>query len=98
MVQTDQAKMAGTSDMKIKNIPVDLSDRQVDSQLEVLRKKNIIRVGMVGNKAYWVHDNIFYESDVVNGYIDNMAARPVDAYNLTGNQLRRLLEILDNIS
>lgn len=67
------------------------------TQLEQLREKNTIRVAIVGNKAYWVHENTFYESDVVDGSIDNSAARPINAHKLSKNEIVDLLDILDQI-
>lgn len=67
------------------------------TQLEKIRAKNTLRVAVVGSKAYWVHENIFYESDIVNGQIDNSAARPIDAHKLSKKQLDQLLHILDKI-
>jgi hypothetical protein len=68
------------------------------SQLEKIREKNTVKVAIVGDKAYWVHENTFYESDIVNGHIDNSAARPIDAHKLSSKQLKNLLDILDNIN
>jgi hypothetical protein len=67
------------------------------NQLEKIREKNIIRVAIVEKKAYWVHDNIFYQADVVNGYIDNNDAVPIDAHSLSQKELIKLLTILDSI-
>ena len=67
------------------------------TQLQKIREKNTIRVAIVGTKAYWVHEKIFYESDIVDGHIDDSAARPVDAHKLSKKELDRLLNILDKI-
>ena len=69
-----------------------------DSQLEQFRKKNTVKVAIIGRKAYWVHDNVFYETDVVDGEIDNMSAKPIDASKLTTKQVRLLMNVLDSIS
>ena len=81
---------------EVHDIPVMLNDENI-SQLQQLRKNSIIRVAVVDNKAYWVHNNTFYESDIVDGCIDNDAARPIDAIKLSSNEIEDLLEILDNI-
>lgn len=73
-----------------------IPERQM-TQLEKIRSKNTIRVAIVGEKAYWVHENVFYESNVVDGRVDNSAARPIDAHRLSPKQLNELLEILDEI-
>lgn len=67
------------------------------TQLERIREQNTIRVAIVGDKAYWVQSNIFYESDVVDGLIDSNATRAVDAHKLSKKEITDLLEILDQI-
>lgn len=67
------------------------------SQLDRIRKKNIIRVAIVEKKAYWVHQNVFYVADVVNGFIDNDAAKAIDAQALSKKELDKLLYILDSL-
>lgn len=66
--------------------------------MQQIRKKNTIRVAIIGNKAYWVHNYTFYESDVVNGEINNAAARPIDTENLSRSQINILMSVLDKIS
>ncbi len=68
------------------------------SQLEKIRKKNVIRVAIIGKKAYWVHENTFYETNIINGNIDNDGAKAIDAHSLSDKELFKLLKILDNIS
>jgi hypothetical protein len=69
-----------------------------DSQLEQFRKKNTIRIAIIGDKAYWVYDNTFYETDVVDGEIDREASRPIDTNKLSIKQVRMLMDVLDSIS
>lgn len=68
------------------------------TQLEKIIQKNTVKVAIVGDKAYWVQENTFYESSVVNGSIDPETTRAVDAHKLSKKQLSNLLEILDEIS
>lgn len=74
------------------------SKRIPDSQLEQFRKRNTIKVAIVGSKAYWVENNTFYETDVVGGQIDRPSAKPIDASSLSSKQIRMLMTVLDNIS
>jgi hypothetical protein len=83
--------------MKINNLKAEITDEKFSSQLDKQRKKNIIRVAIIGKKAYWVHNNIFYESEIVDGYIDNEGAKPVDAHSLSEKEFDKLLSVLDNI-
>ena len=58
-------------------------------------QKNMIKVLMDGAKAYWVVDNIFYVADVFNGRIDQSTIQPLDIYDLSKNELNKLMDILD---
>lgn len=73
------------------------NDSAPKNQLEKIREKNIIRVAIIEKKAYWVHDNIFYQADIVDGYIDNNDAVPIDAHSLSQKDFFKLLTILDSI-
>lgn len=72
--------------------------QEKQTQLEKMRKSKTTTVAIVGDKAYWVHENIFYESGVINGHVDKDNAKPVDAHKLSTKQFEKLLSILDNIS
>jgi hypothetical protein len=54
----------------------------------------IIRAAIYDTKAFWVHDNIFYESDVLREP-DWSTARPIDTMKLSDKSLSNLLKILD---
>lgn len=82
--------------LKIKNDS--FYSKAKDSQLEQFRKKNTIKVAIIGEKAYWVHDNTFYETSVVDGEINNSDATPINADNLSTKEVRMLMDILDSIS
>jgi hypothetical protein len=83
--------------MNVYNIPAQMETGKEESQLDKIRKKNVVKVAIIGDKAYWVHNNTFYQSNVVDGYIDNSAAIPIDAHNLSKKELDKLLKVLDNI-
>jgi hypothetical protein len=59
-------------------------------------EKEIVRVAVYDEKAYWVHDNVFYESDVTREP-DFTTARPIDTMSLSPKQLEQLLTILDEL-
>jgi hypothetical protein len=69
-----------------------------DSQLEQFRKEYTVKVAIIGDKAYWVHNNVFYETDVVDGEIDKTSSKPIDADTLSTKQVRMLMDVLDSIS
>jgi hypothetical protein len=49
------------------------------------------------DKAYWVIDNIFYTTNVINGRPDFDNARPIDTSNMSKKELDKMLFILDNL-
>lgn len=64
-----------------------------------LINKNSIDVVIVQNKAYWVHENVFYCARVLkDGTIDTNNAKPVDVFALSKKQAEGLLQILDSLS
>ena len=58
--------------------------------------EEVIRVAVYDDKAYWVYDNVFYESDTVREP-DFTTARPIDTMSLSAKQLNKLLSILDEL-
>jgi hypothetical protein len=56
----------------------------------------IIRAAIYDTKAFWVHDNIFYESDVLREP-DWSTAKPIDTMKLSDKSLSNLLKILDDL-
>lgn len=73
------------------------SQKTRNSQLSKMRKDRTLTVAIVGDKAYWVHDNTFYESNVIDGHIDKDSAKPIDAFSMSKKKFDQLLDILDNI-
>lgn len=90
-----------SKDLQIKYNPLAIQNQasqNEETQLDKIRKKNTIKVAIADDKAYWVYENTFYESDVIDGHIDNDNARPVDAHKLSSKELTDLLIILDGIN
>lgn len=82
---------------KYNSSPVKQNPASQQTQLDKIRKKNTIKVAITDDKAYWVQDNIFYESDIVDGCIDSESSKPIDAHKLSSKELNKLLDILDGI-
>ena len=82
--------------MMTQEMPAEFETRL--SQLDKVRRDTTIKVAIFNDKAYWVHDNMFYESTIVDGYIDNMRAKPIDAHKLSKKEMDFLLEVLDNLN
>ena len=50
------------------------------------------------DKAYWVIDNMFYVSNVLDGRPDFDNAMPIDTTNMSKKELDKMLFILDNLT
>lgn len=57
-----------------------------------------VTVAMVNGKAYWVWDNTMWETEVdEDGEPDRAAARPIDTENMTFQELKMHMAILDSL-
>jgi hypothetical protein len=72
-----------------------MSEREEDD-LDMHENGEIIRVSVQESKAYWVYDNVLYESEVIREP-DFETARPIDVMSLTPKQMSELFEILDDL-
>ena len=73
------------------------NDKKPVSQLTKRREKDMIRVIVIGDLAYWVSDNIFYVAEAINGEIIPQTAEPVDTNSMTRRDLDKMLFILDSL-
>lgn len=55
-----------------------------------------IKAAVYDDKAYWVYNNVFYESEVMREP-DWETARPIDTMELSPKELNQLLVILDEL-
>ena len=60
-------------------------------------QKNMLRVVIEKNKAYWILNNVFYIADDIDGRVDENTARPLDVENMSKVELDRMLSILDDL-
>ena len=60
-------------------------------------QKNMLRVVIEKNKAYWILNNVFYTADAIDGRVDENTARPLDVENMSKVELDRMLSILDDL-
>lgn len=58
--------------------------------------ESVVKVAVYGEKAYWVYENTFYESEIVREP-DFTTARPIDTMSMSAKQLNELLGILDEL-
>lgn len=71
-------------------------DDSNDNEYDLEDSMGTIRVAVINEKAYWVHDNVFYESEVIKEP-DFDTAQPVDIDSLSPKQMQDLFEILDDL-
>jgi hypothetical protein len=67
------------------------------SQLTKRKEKDMIKVIVMGNLAYWVSDNIFYVAEAVDGEVIPETAEPVDTNSMSRRDLDKMLFILDSL-
>jgi hypothetical protein len=60
-------------------------------------KKNTVRVLIIEDQAYWVHDNMFYIADTAEGLVNADTVRPVDTNNMSKRDIDKMLFILDSL-
>lgn len=58
--------------------------------------REIVRVAVYEDKAYWVHENVFYESEVTREP-DFDTARPIDVSSLSSKDMKELFTVLDEL-
>jgi polyphosphate kinase 2 (PPK2 family) len=67
------------------------------SQLTKHTEKSMIKVMVIGQEAYWVSDNTFFVAKAINGEVEAGSAEPVDIDNMSKNDIKKMLFILDNL-
>jgi hypothetical protein len=60
-------------------------------------QKNMLKVVIEKNKAYWILDNVFYTANAINGRIDEDTSKPLDIENMSTKELDNMLSILDDL-
>ena len=60
-------------------------------------QKNMLRVVIEKDKAYWILDNVFYTANAINGRVDENTAKPLDIENMSTKELDNMLSILDDL-
>jgi len=67
------------------------------SQLTKRRERDMIKVIVMGNLAYWVSENIFYVAEAIDGEVIPQTAKPVDTNSMSRKDLDKMLFILDSL-
>ena len=83
----------------VKNfIPNDLFDKPKPlSQSRKHLNNNTVRVLIVEDHAYWVHDNMFYVAETIDGLVNPETVRPIDTNNMSNRDIDKMLFILDSL-
>ena len=79
-------------------IPKDLFDLpRPESQANKHVKNNTVKVMIVEDQAYWIHNNNFYVADTTDGSVDSETVRPIDTNNMSKRDIDKMLFILDSL-
>jgi hypothetical protein len=60
-------------------------------------QKNMLRVVIEKDRAYWILENVFYTADAINGRVDENTIKPLDVENMSKKELDKMLSILDDL-
>lgn len=83
----------------VKNfLPKDLFEvPTILSQSRKYVRDNTVKVMIVEDNAYWVHNNMFYVADAFDGSVDSETVRPIDTSNMSKRDIDKMLFILDSL-
>ena len=83
----------------VKNLlPKDLFEvPKILSQSRKHVSNNTVKVLIIEDNAYWVHDNMFYVADTFAGAVALETVRPVDTNNMSKRDIDKMLFILDSL-
>ena len=59
---------------------------------------DFVSVAIVDDKAYWIFENTFYEAEIIDGEIDRESSKPVNVFELSNQDVNRMLYIIDNLN
>lgn len=75
----------------------DLAEKSSFSQSKKRQEKKNIKVVVLGNKAYWVVDNVFYVGSAINGEVQPETGKPIDTTEMSKEKINQMLFILDSL-
>lgn len=71
--------------------------RDVEEAMEDEINEESVSVAVIEDKAYWVINNTFYVAEIVDGEIDRSSSRPINAFEMSTSDIKKMLFILDNL-
>lgn len=73
------------------------SNIKPSSQLTKRKEKDMIKVVVIENQAYWVLNNTFYVAKAFDGQVIPDTAEPVDIESMSRKDIEKMLSILDSL-
>jgi hypothetical protein len=73
------------------------NNQKPPSQLTKRKEKDMIKVIVMENQAYWVSDNTFYVAKAFEGEVLPDTAEPVNIESMSRKDIDKMLFILDNL-
>lgn len=71
--------------------------RDVEEDMQESEEDEYVSVAVVEDKAYWVSNNTFYVAELIDGEIDKTSSRPINPFEMSSSDIRKMLFILDNL-
>ena len=75
----------------------DLTAKSSFSQSKKRQEKKNIKVVILGNKAYWVVDNVFYVGNAIDGEVQPETGKPINTAEMSKEKINQMLFILDSL-
>jgi hypothetical protein len=82
------------SDIAMDELARSLKPKQSDKYLE----KDMTKVMIVENKAYWIKNNQLFVAQVEDGKIDNYSAQQVDTMAMDSVELERTMFVVEKLT
>lgn len=75
------------------------SDKKVNkkTQMDKMLEKNSVNVMVIDDQAYWVHNNVFYTAQFLDGSFKPEDAEPIDTSSLSKKDMEKMFFILDSL-
>ena len=67
------------------------------TQSEKHIQKNMLKVVISEDRAYWILGNVFYTANAIDGRVDENTVKPLDVDNMSRIELDKMLSILDDL-
>jgi hypothetical protein len=74
-----------------------ISKEQKSQSSEFLNKK-YVKVVVLENEAYWIHDNQLFVADYHDGEVDRLSAKQVDTFSMSSKELEKTRYVVDKLT